>query len=170
MANYPTSVPSFGTKSNGQTIDASHINTIQDEVIAIGSGLLTGTAPLTSSNASVGTLSVLGGFGLTGRQTFALSSGNTDNLSVASTVAMARFGGNSSGSTLTGLTVTGGNAGRVLFLMNVSTTTIVLKHGSGSVSSNQFNLKSGADANFVTGQVSIAMYDDAGSVWRVSGI
>src|SRR6478609_3742485 len=51
MANYPTSTPSFTNKSNGQTIDASHINSIQDEVVAIGGGLLNGLAhPLMSTS------------------------------------------------------------------------------------------------------------------------
>lgn len=39
MANYPTADPSFGTKTNGQTIDASHVNGLQDEVVAIGAAL-----------------------------------------------------------------------------------------------------------------------------------
>lgn len=170
MANYPNSAPSFTVKSNGQVVDASHIDSLQDEVTAIGGGLLNGTAPLTSSNTIVAGLSILGGFAATGRQLSALSTGNTDNLSIASTVTVLRFGGNSSGSTLTGMTVTGGNAGRLLIMMNVGVPTVVLKHASGSVSSNQFNLKSGADANFLTGQVSIAAYDDAANVWRVCGL
>lgn len=41
MANYPTSAPSFTTKSAGQTIQPGHVNDVQDEVVAIGSGLLT---------------------------------------------------------------------------------------------------------------------------------
>lgn len=44
MANYPNSVSAFGTKTNGQAIDASHVNTIQDEVTAVESGLLNGFA------------------------------------------------------------------------------------------------------------------------------
>jgi hypothetical protein len=44
MANYPVSVTSFATKSNGQIIDASHVNTLQDEVAAVEGGLLNGFA------------------------------------------------------------------------------------------------------------------------------
>lgn len=44
MANYPVSVTSFATKSNGQIVDASHINTLQDEVAAVEAGLLNGFA------------------------------------------------------------------------------------------------------------------------------
>lgn len=39
MANYPTADPSFTTKNAGQTIQPSHINDAQDEIVAIGSGL-----------------------------------------------------------------------------------------------------------------------------------
>lgn len=42
MANYPNSVPSFTTHNNGDTIGASHVNALGDEVTAIGSGLLNG--------------------------------------------------------------------------------------------------------------------------------
>lgn len=41
MANYPTSIWSPNTKSAGQTIQASHVNDAQDEVVAIETGLLT---------------------------------------------------------------------------------------------------------------------------------
>ena len=56
-ASYPGSVKSFTNKSNGQAIEASHVNDLQDEVNAIEAGLLNGTAPLTSSRAIVGALS-----------------------------------------------------------------------------------------------------------------
>jgi hypothetical protein len=61
-ASYPTSVKTFTTKQNGagNTIFAAHVNDIQDEVVAIESGLTQGTAPLASSNSTVANLSVLG--------------------------------------------------------------------------------------------------------------
>lgn len=40
MANYPTSIPSFTTKSAGDTIQASFFNSPQDEIVAIGTDLL----------------------------------------------------------------------------------------------------------------------------------
>ena len=87
MASYPTAVVSFPSRSNGQTIDASHINNLQDEVTAIESGLLTGTAPLTCSNASVNTLQVSGASTFAGNMTVTgkLQSSNStcNNLSVA---------------------------------------------------------------------------------------
>lgn len=63
MASYPASVKTFTTKSDGagNKIFASHINDLQDEVNAIESGLLNGTAPLNSSNATVNTLTVSSG-------------------------------------------------------------------------------------------------------------
>lgn len=59
MASYPTSVKVFTTRNNGtDKIDASHINDLQDEVNAIESGILNGTAPIVSSNVSCNDLTV----------------------------------------------------------------------------------------------------------------
>lgn len=49
MAQYPNAVISFATKSAGDTIQPSHINTMQDEITAVEDGLLNGTAPINSS-------------------------------------------------------------------------------------------------------------------------
>lgn len=65
-ASYPTAVKSFTSRSAGQTISASHVNDVQDEVNAIEAGLLNGTAPLTSSNCAVANLSVSGNSTLAG--------------------------------------------------------------------------------------------------------
>jgi hypothetical protein len=96
-ASYPSSAKSFTTKSNGSTIDASHINDLQDEVSAIETDLLTafpgGGADggqikfPASQNASsdVNTLDdyeegtwtpVLGGAGGTSGQTYSSQVGN----------------------------------------------------------------------------------------------
>ena len=61
MASYPGAVKTFTSRSAGQTIDASHINDLQDEVNAIESGLLTGSAPLVSSGITAASLNVSGG-------------------------------------------------------------------------------------------------------------
>lgn len=60
-ASYPTAAKTFTTKNAGDTIQPSHLNDLQDEVAAIESGLLNGTAPLNSSNSTVANLSVAGG-------------------------------------------------------------------------------------------------------------
>jgi hypothetical protein len=96
-ASYPSSAKSFTTKSNGSTIDASHINDLQDEVAAMQTDLLTafpgGGADggqikfPASQNASsdVNTLDdyeegtwtpVLGGAGGTSGQTYSSQVGN----------------------------------------------------------------------------------------------
>ena len=58
MPDYPTSVKSFTTKVADQTIDAAHINDLQDEVNAVESGLLNGIShdltPSTNSTRSLG--------------------------------------------------------------------------------------------------------------------
>jgi len=60
MASYPGAVKSFTTRNAGDVIQPSHTNDLQDEVNAIESGLLQGTAPLNSSNSTVVNLSVTG--------------------------------------------------------------------------------------------------------------
>ena len=110
-ASYPSAIKTFATRSNGQTIDASQVNDLQDEVNAIEAGLLNGTAPLTSSNATVAALSVLGPSTFVGGVTF--SSGG-----VTSTVTFFKQATFSSGITVSGaagLLVTG----PVLFQGNV---------------------------------------------------
>lgn len=66
MASYPGAVKTFTTRSAGQTIEASHINDLQDEVNAIEAGIRNGTAPLNSSNSTVAVLVVTGTSTLTG--------------------------------------------------------------------------------------------------------
>jgi hypothetical protein len=63
MASFPDAVKSFTTKLDGagNNINAAHVNDLQDEVTAIESGYLTGTARLQSSAAIVNTLQVNGG-------------------------------------------------------------------------------------------------------------
>jgi hypothetical protein len=61
MASYPTSQKAFTTKNAGDTIQPGHVNDIQDEIMALEAGLLNGTAPLTSSRATVAALTVVGG-------------------------------------------------------------------------------------------------------------
>lgn len=74
-ASYPTSVKTFATRSNGQTIDATHVNDLQDEVNAIEDGVINGTAHLQSSNSTLAALSVSGGSTLAG--TLQVSSAST---------------------------------------------------------------------------------------------
>jgi hypothetical protein len=61
MPSFPDSVFAPANRSNGQTIDASHMNGVQDEIVAIEGGYRNGTAPLNSSNSTVANLSVTGG-------------------------------------------------------------------------------------------------------------
>lgn len=61
MASFPTSVKSFASRSNGQAIDAGHVNDLQDEVNALEDGYLNGTARLNSSGSTLNTLNVTGG-------------------------------------------------------------------------------------------------------------
>jgi hypothetical protein len=126
MANYPTSDPSFPTRTAGQTIASAHINAVQDEVVAIGSalrgtlahGLSVSTGGLTVSTGSVnlGGPSSLATLQVNGGSTFAapvvLSAAATLQVNALSTFAQeVTF---SSNVTIGGsLTVTGGFGARV---------------------------------------------------------
>jgi hypothetical protein len=69
VANYPTSDPSFTTKTSGQTIDPGHVNTLQDEVVAIGSALR-GTLQHDLTLASGKSLNIGGNSTITGSVVF----------------------------------------------------------------------------------------------------
>lgn len=58
MASFPTSVKVFTSRNTGDTIQASHVNDLQDEVNGIEDGYLNATARLNSSNATVAALQV----------------------------------------------------------------------------------------------------------------
>lgn len=67
-----------------------------------------------------------------------LSTGNTDDLAIPSSIGTLRLTANSSGSTLTGFAVSGGAANRqMLLLQEISGNAVVLGHRTGSASSNQ---------------------------------
>lgn len=59
-ASYPTSAKTFTVKNATDTIQASHINDLQDEVTAVEQGLLGGVSPLSCSNFSAASLSAAG--------------------------------------------------------------------------------------------------------------
>lgn len=93
MPSFPASVFSPASRSNGQTIDASHVNDLQAEVTAIEDGYLSGSARLNSSHSTLAALSVAGGSTLA---SLVVAGGST----LASLVV-------SGGSTLNTLQVTG---------------------------------------------------------------
>ena len=59
MASFPTSVKSFSARTSGETIAASHINDLQDEVAAIEADLINGLTntlkPISNDGAALGT-------------------------------------------------------------------------------------------------------------------
>ena len=101
-ASYPSAVKVFGSKATSDTIQASHVNDLQDEVNAIEAGLLNGTATLTSSNASVVNLSV------SGNSTFGSTMVIGTNTYIFSTVVAASTGLVLTAQTKSGSTITVG--------------------------------------------------------------
>lgn len=94
---------SFTTRNNGDTIQPSHVNDLQDEVNAIEAGLLNGTANLNSSNSTVAALSVTGGSTIAGALNVAGTSTLTGNVHAA---AALQVDGNS---TINGNVTIGGS-------------------------------------------------------------
>jgi hypothetical protein len=86
-ASYPGAVKTFATKNNGDTVQASHIDDLQDEVNAIEAGLLNGTAPLNSSHSTLATLSVTGGSTLVGDVAMSGNLAVTGNLTVTGSLS-----------------------------------------------------------------------------------
>jgi hypothetical protein len=200
MASYPGAVKTFTNRSAGQTIEAAHMNEVQDEINAIESGILNGTATVTCSNATVqrfvaqgnaqltnssfsGSISVAGGstmFALqSGNSTFSgtvgfpngisatLSTGDTHNWNPTgvSSAVVIRMTGNSSGSTLTG--ITGGVAGRWLTLVNITAAAIVLSNNdAGSSAACRFILKAGADFSMGSHTAVQLWHDPVDGCWR----
>lgn len=94
-----------------------------------------------------------------------LANGNTDNLVVPQNVFLVRITGNSSGSTLTGIASMGGFQ-RLLMLVNVAAPNVVLKHGGGSASTNQFLLPGAADFTLNTQDGVLICGDTNTAKWR----
>ena len=69
-ASYPGAVKSFVSRNAGDVIQPAHVNDLQDEVNAIESGLLNGTAPLNSSNSTMVHVSATAGLNVVGNSTF----------------------------------------------------------------------------------------------------
>ena len=94
-ASFPGAVKTFASRSAGQTIDASHVNDLQDEVNAIADGIINGSAPLNSSRITAPALSVSAGstlttLSVTGASTFAGTVTMAGELLVATSPPSAR--------------------------------------------------------------------------------
>lgn len=189
MANYPTADPSFASRNTGDVIQPSHINGLQDEVVAIGAALrgtlqhavTVGTGGLTVSSGgftvSTGNTALGQALSVAGITTLAsqlrvpvasttLSGGSTrfDNVVVPSTAVMLRIDPNSTTIAISGFS--GGAAGRVLYVVNVDgAADVKLMHGSGN-SSNDCQMTFTGNANKALGTAGTAILIHDGSFWR----
>lgn len=69
MASFPGSVKTFVSRNAGDILQPAHINDLQDEVNAVESGYLNGSAPLNSSNSTMFHISALAGMNIVGNST-----------------------------------------------------------------------------------------------------
>lgn len=134
MANYPNSVTTFTTKSDGagNTIQAAHINDLQNEVTAIEDGLLNGTAPVNSSRITAASLNVAGNSTVAGAFTAGASTLASISVAGGSTVSGAAvFTGGLTASGAAGMLVSGPFAATTALRLGVSTVTIPSGESTG---------------------------------------
>lgn len=172
VASYPSSIKSFTTRVDGQTIVAAWFNEIQDEVVAIETALLDGFAhavkPSTDNAQDLGTAALswrdlhvernalIGGtLGITGVTTFTGAAvvgslrGTEETITATGSVNDQVIGATTTilrCNNATALTITGftgGAAGRVLIVESVGAGTVEFDHQTGSTAANQL-------INFVT--------------------
>ena len=86
MPSFPGSVFAPTARASGQTIQAAHVNDLQDEVVALEGGYLNATARLNSSNSTLATLSVTGGSTFAGPVTFGSTAPHRGSLRAPSTM------------------------------------------------------------------------------------
>lgn len=146
-ASYPSAVKSFTTKSNGGTIDASHVNDLQEEVTAVENDLVTGL-PIAR-----------GGTGAT-----AFAANRIPHMNAGNTALTSTSGLTFDGTTLTApattitqpLTISGASAGQIVFpaSQNASTNVNTLDDyeegswtpvigGAGGTSGQVYNFQTG---------------------------
>ena len=174
MANYPTSPPSFTNKSNGQIIDASHVTSLQDEVAAIGGGLLQGTAPLNSSNSTFAAAAVTGAFFANGAVNLAstvtdnLSSGNNNNYNPTgiSSVFAVRLSPHANGSTLTGISRPVGGATKLIVNVSGSVNLGIAHNNAGSSAGVRFATRSQSDTVIGPNGTMLIWFDNTVEFWR----
>lgn len=129
-ASYPSAVKAFATRNSGDTIQASHIDDLQDEVTAIETGLLTGTAPISASNATFAHLSVTG-----------------DSTLVSSTLKI--------GAVPYVFPSSGGSSGQVLTCVSTSGSTMALEWRSPSLSGGLTVLHAGNGTDASAGATTV---------------
>ena len=175
MASFPTSAKTFTSKSAGQTIASAHMNDAQDEINAIEVGYLQGSARLNSSHSTMVALSVSGGSTLLGdltarggwyggSETITLSTGNTNNLVLASTTTFLTLNGAAGGSTLTGISAPTAN-NRVVYAVIGTAGVGLLDQNGGSSADSQWVLSSAASTLAVGGLYVLAYMVNR---WRIT--
>lgn len=166
MAQYPSAVATFSAKADGagNKVQASHINSLQDEITAIEDGLLNGSAPINSSRITAPSLQVTNST-ISSLTVGVLTVTAVNNLSV------------SSGSTLTTLNVTGGST---LATLNVTTPCDAVRATNNAVtdvanntytvlSFNTHTFQVGASALHSTATNSSRFYPQSSGLYTVVG-
>lgn len=91
MANFPNSVTVYATKNPGDTIPSADWDSFGAEITAIEDGLINGTAPINSSNATFNNVTVNGSLSVgaaTGRTACTLTHSTNQNVNTGSVTGL----------------------------------------------------------------------------------
>lgn len=124
------------------------------------------TGAIKQGDTSLDKVTNTGAFILSGRQNNALAAGANNNLAVGAGVTVIRVTPDAGGtSTITGLT--GGADGRLVLVVNVTTTAFTFKNNdAGSTAGNKLILPGNADVAMGAADSLLFWYDSTSSVWR----
>jgi len=186
QATYPSGIASFSTRVNGTVIDASWFNSLQNEVIAIETGLINGfqhvLKPQASATYDLGTSS------LQWRNAYlsgTLYQGSTNPYTGWTTVTSTNTGtqndfapglvgntvvrmNNASVTTITGFA--GGYDGQFLEVDNVGGAAgqVDFQHQTGSIAANQLSLvATTGKTSLSAGGMAVFRYDGTATKWRL---
>lgn len=198
MANFPNSVTVYATKNPGDTIPSADWDSFAAEITAIEDGLINGTAPINSSNATFNNVTVNGSLSVgaaTGRTACTLTHSTNQNVNTGTITglnfdtessdpgSMHSTGSNSSrinfpvaGTYLVGAYVSwaaGSTAGtiRQLFI-RVNDATGVVASQVGPIPSNAAALQQNVTALYTpastTEYATVCVQQDSGSTMSIS--
>lgn len=164
MASYPGAAVTFPVRTNGQIIDASHIDALQDEIAALEAALLTsGLAHAVWGTQAMTMTGSISPAQITATQNDYAPAGLTTAFLLRLTSDAARI--------LTG--VSAQTAGRLLVLSNANTSafTLTLNHqDAGSAAANRIECPNATSLVLSKGSSAWLWYDTTSSFWRVLAV
>lgn len=184
-ASYPSSVVALSTKNDGDTVFASHVDALQDEIIAVENGLLTGIAhnvlPDANNTRDLGSVAKawaniyaislkVNGIALQAPlvQTTTLTGTQNDFVLTTPANVLVLRCNNATDITFTGFVA--GTDGQVLIVESIGAGNVFVKHqNAGSAAANRaINFATSGDTPGATGSgMFVFVYDGTTARWRL---